>query len=107
MCNSLWLCRYGGLTFGERNDLLKANDTDVDSVFEELAAAAGGEDVVRNSNVSLPQLLLDLEDLIENLVTKRNAKVDVPYAYAHMCYAVPSTFRSGSTTKAMFPWCPT
>ena len=66
--------RYGGLSFGERSDLVEVNATDIQSVFTRLAVAAnGGTDVP--VNITLPKLLQDIEALLGNLVTTRNAKV--------------------------------
>lgn len=73
------LYRYGGISFGERNDLVLVNGSEVDSIFQQLAEAANGQDQLQRQNLSLPKLLMDLENLIDNLASKRNAKVCTIY----------------------------
>ena len=66
--------RYGGLSFGEINDLIQVNDSVLgDSIHRILATANGGERA--NVTVSLPNVVRDLEDILELGVTRRNGKV--------------------------------
>ena len=68
--------RYGGISLGEINDMIKVNDSMLeDSIHRILAAANGGERVP--ANVTLPNVIRDLQDLLELGVTRRNGKVSV------------------------------
>ncbi len=69
-----FVSRYGGISLGELNDLIQANNSVIeDSVHRILAAANGGERAA--VNVTVPDVIRDLEDLIELGVTRRNGKV--------------------------------
>ena len=49
----------------------------VQLLVERLTSAANVGTDIGVGNVSLPQLLLDMEDLLSNTATKRNAKVGI------------------------------
>ena len=62
------------MSFGEINDLIQVNDSVLeDSIHRILAAANGGERA--NVTVNVPNVVQDLEYLLELGVTRRNGKV--------------------------------
>ena len=66
--------RYGGLSFGEVNDLIQVNDSVLEDSIHRILAAANGRERA-NVTVSLPNVIRDLEDILELGVTRRNGKV--------------------------------
>ena len=68
--------RYGGLSFGEINDLVLVNQSDIEERVRRIVEAANGGKEVGGS-VEIPDVISDLEVLLENLATKRNVKVRV------------------------------
>ncbi len=68
--------RYGGLSFGEINDLILVNQSDIEERVRRIVEAANGGKEVSGS-VEIPDVISDLEVLLENLATKRNVKVRV------------------------------
>ena len=65
---------YGGFSVGERNNLVAANATDIESAFDRILRAANGN-TDPNVSVSVPPFIDDLELLLENYATRQNAKV--------------------------------
>ena len=59
---------------GERNNLVAANATDIESAFDRILRAANGN-TDPNVSVSVPPFIDDLELLLENYATRQNAKV--------------------------------
>lgn len=66
--------RYGGLTFGERNPLVTLNVTEMEELLLRLVVAANGR-TDPGVNVSLPDVLDDLETIVAAAATRSNAKV--------------------------------
>ena len=67
--------RYGGVSFGERNDLVSGNETSIADALDELLVAANGGKRLENITVTLPLVLRDLEEVLGTAVTRRAAKV--------------------------------
>ena len=67
--------RYGGLSFGERNELVSGNETQYSDALDELLVAANGGKRLENVTVELPLVLKDLEGILATATTKKAAKV--------------------------------
>ena len=75
-CYILLPYRYGGLSFGERNPLVNFNETGAKILMERLLTVANGN-TDSGVNVTIPPVINDLDDILANLATKKNAKVCV------------------------------
>ena len=73
-CEFLVLCRFGGLSYGEVNEMAQLNSTEVKSFFDELAVASDGDSVSTQDSV-LSGITDNIADLLNDMVTKENGKV--------------------------------
>ena len=69
--------RFGGLSFGERNPLVRVNETELAALARRIATAANGR-VDPGLNISANgtnNVFEDLEQVLASLSTQKNAKV--------------------------------
>lgn len=67
--------RYGGISFGERNPLVKANSTEISLLIGNIIKAATRNGTAQDMNNPASNFSSTLEDVLSNLATSRNAKV--------------------------------
>ena len=84
-----FLCRFGGLAYGEVNQMAQLNGTEFKKFTDGLLEAVQASSASRGNSL-WPEIINNVDELLARLVTKENGKViNTCVCFIRMCFQCP------------------